>query len=109
LEKNANFFAKNCQKSQKIVIIASTPWPQLASLLQECHLLSAHRDDLSKLKEPMFSSDFERCPKCRGQFVNEGVLVKHIIRSGSTGADNWKKIFLRKGRILYNHSTGFHE
>jgi hypothetical protein len=25
LEKNANFFAKNCQKSQKIVIITSTP------------------------------------------------------------------------------------
>jgi hypothetical protein len=24
-EKNANFFAKNCQKSQKIVIITSTP------------------------------------------------------------------------------------
>jgi hypothetical protein len=24
-EKNANFFAENCQKSQKIVIIASTP------------------------------------------------------------------------------------
>jgi hypothetical protein len=23
--KNANFFAKNCQKSQKIVIITSTP------------------------------------------------------------------------------------
>jgi hypothetical protein len=27
-EKNANFFAENCQKSQKIVIITSTPgWP----------------------------------------------------------------------------------
>jgi hypothetical protein len=24
-EKNANFFAENCQKSQKIVIITSTP------------------------------------------------------------------------------------
>jgi hypothetical protein len=24
-EKSANFFAKNCQKSQKIVIITSTP------------------------------------------------------------------------------------
>jgi hypothetical protein len=24
-EKNANFFAKNCQKLQKIVIITSTP------------------------------------------------------------------------------------
>jgi hypothetical protein len=24
-EKNANFFAKNCRKSQKIVIITSTP------------------------------------------------------------------------------------
>jgi hypothetical protein len=24
-EKNANFFAKNCQKSQKIMIITSTP------------------------------------------------------------------------------------
>jgi hypothetical protein len=24
-EKNVNFFAENCQKSQKIVIIASTP------------------------------------------------------------------------------------
>jgi hypothetical protein len=28
-EKNANFFAKNCQKSQKIVIITSTPGPWL--------------------------------------------------------------------------------
>jgi hypothetical protein len=26
-EKNANFFAENCQKSQKIVIITSTPGP----------------------------------------------------------------------------------
>jgi hypothetical protein len=26
-EKNANFFAENCRKSQKIVIIASTPGP----------------------------------------------------------------------------------
>jgi hypothetical protein len=27
-EKNANFFAENCRKSQKIVIITSTPgWP----------------------------------------------------------------------------------
>jgi hypothetical protein len=24
-EKNANFFAENCQKSQKIVVITSTP------------------------------------------------------------------------------------
>jgi hypothetical protein len=24
-DKNANFFAENCQKSQKIVIITSTP------------------------------------------------------------------------------------
>jgi hypothetical protein len=29
-EKNANFFAENCQKSQKIVIITSTPdWPKV--------------------------------------------------------------------------------
>jgi hypothetical protein len=27
-EKNANFFAENCQKSQKIVIITSTPGQQ---------------------------------------------------------------------------------
>jgi hypothetical protein len=25
IEKNANFFVENCQKSQKIVIITSTP------------------------------------------------------------------------------------
>jgi hypothetical protein len=30
-EKNANFFAENCRKSQKIVIITSTPgWPDWA-------------------------------------------------------------------------------
>jgi hypothetical protein len=28
LEKNANFFAENCRKSQKIVIIKSTPGPR---------------------------------------------------------------------------------
>jgi hypothetical protein len=31
-EKNANFFAENCRKSQKIVIITSTPWSQWPSL-----------------------------------------------------------------------------
>jgi hypothetical protein len=31
-EKNANFFAKNCQKSQKIVIITSVPdWAKIRS------------------------------------------------------------------------------
>jgi hypothetical protein len=29
-EKNANFFAENCQKSQKIVIISSTPGLNIA-------------------------------------------------------------------------------
>jgi hypothetical protein len=28
-EKNANFFAKNCRKSPKIVIITSTPGPEV--------------------------------------------------------------------------------
>jgi hypothetical protein len=32
-EKNANFFAKNCRKSQKIVIITSTPGMAVASPL----------------------------------------------------------------------------
>jgi hypothetical protein len=32
LRKNANFFAENCQKLQKIVIITSTP----ASCLEDC-------------------------------------------------------------------------
>jgi hypothetical protein len=32
-EKNANFFAENCQKSQKIVIITSTPdWANIRHL-----------------------------------------------------------------------------
>jgi hypothetical protein len=31
-DKNANFFAENCQKSQKIVIITSTPWLRLRNL-----------------------------------------------------------------------------
>jgi hypothetical protein len=38
-EKNANFFAENCRKSEKIVIITSTPgWPDWANfhLLGDC-------------------------------------------------------------------------
>jgi hypothetical protein len=31
-EKNANFFAKNWKKSQKIVIITSTPEPRVQKL-----------------------------------------------------------------------------
>ena len=49
-------------------------------ILQECHLLSGHRDDLSKLPAQIFPADLEKCPKCRAQFVNEGTLVKHLIR-----------------------------
>jgi hypothetical protein len=30
-EKNANFYAENCRKSQKIVIITSTPSRQFSS------------------------------------------------------------------------------
>jgi hypothetical protein len=37
-EKNANFFAENCQKSQKIVIITSTPGlPNAIFALQKSH------------------------------------------------------------------------
>jgi hypothetical protein len=34
-EKNANFFAENCRKSQKIVIITSTPGPRQSTQLPE--------------------------------------------------------------------------
>jgi S-adenosylmethionine:diacylglycerol 3-amino-3-carboxypropyl transferase len=34
-EKNASFFAKNCQKSQKIVIITSTPGKVLDKFHEE--------------------------------------------------------------------------
>jgi hypothetical protein len=36
-EKNANFFAENCQKSQKIVIITSTPWSPNPWMLKQCY------------------------------------------------------------------------
>jgi hypothetical protein len=32
-EKNANFFAENCRKSQKIVIITSTPGPEANAII----------------------------------------------------------------------------
>jgi hypothetical protein len=35
-EKNANFFAEYCQKSQKIVIITSTPGLQLQAHMYVC-------------------------------------------------------------------------
>jgi hypothetical protein len=35
-EKNANFFVENCQKSQKIVIITSTPAGDLHFFENEC-------------------------------------------------------------------------
>jgi hypothetical protein len=38
-EKNANFFAKNCQKSQKIVIITSTPGIYLDDLVSDLNTL----------------------------------------------------------------------
>jgi hypothetical protein len=40
-EKNANFFAENCQKSQKIVIITSTP-DQPQSTNEYIHFLPWH-------------------------------------------------------------------
>jgi hypothetical protein len=36
-EKNANFFAENWQKSQKIVIIASTPGADSSQTLMPCN------------------------------------------------------------------------
>jgi hypothetical protein len=35
-EENANFFAKNCRKSQKIVIITSTPGKRTRDLFIFC-------------------------------------------------------------------------
>jgi hypothetical protein len=41
-EKNANFFAENSQKSQKIVIITSTPVHMLQTRTKNCpQVLSA--------------------------------------------------------------------
>jgi hypothetical protein len=44
-EKNANFFAENCRKSQKIVIITSTPgngsWVWVSARLQCLHVCKA--------------------------------------------------------------------
>jgi hypothetical protein len=42
-EKNANFFAENCQKSQKIVIITSVPgWPDWANLSYDASVVKIY-------------------------------------------------------------------
>jgi hypothetical protein len=42
-EKNANFFAENCQKSQKIVIITSTPGHPGCNHAREATLTGRYR------------------------------------------------------------------
>jgi hypothetical protein len=49
LENNANFSAKNCQKSQKIVIITSTPDRANIRPMGECLILTVFRKLLKKL------------------------------------------------------------
>jgi hypothetical protein len=50
-EKNANFFAENCQKSQRIVIITSTPENQSPVLRTKLCLTSKVRPKLGRLAQ----------------------------------------------------------
>jgi hypothetical protein len=52
-EKNANFFAENCQKSQKIVIITSTPdWANFRRLVGFFCLWMHRPNDLGTIFGP---------------------------------------------------------
>jgi hypothetical protein len=55
-EKNANFFAENCRKSQKIEIISSTP-AQFAQVESICRSTRPRRH-MARLKEGVFTVHF---------------------------------------------------
>jgi hypothetical protein len=63
-EKNANFFAKNCQKSQKIVIITSTP----GANIQPMRNLQLQRRRCCRLER--FSKKAKRTRLCTRGVVN---------------------------------------